>query len=69
MYFAEVTDVGSVRKAEPLKADNLAVAKREATRKQKFFGTCLVIGTSVNEFGFIESSSIVAHKVGDKWLD
>lgn len=69
MYFAEVSDVGSIRKAEPLKATNLVAAKREATRKMKFYGTGLIIGTSVNEFGFINLNSIVAHKVGDKWLD
>lgn len=44
---------GGLRKAEKLKATNLAAAKREATRKALHYGTRLVIGTEVNKDGFI----------------
>ena len=66
-YFSETTD-GGFGKAEPLKATNLTAAKREATRKQSFFGTWLTIGTAVNEDGFILPEHVLAVRSEDgKW--
>ena len=47
------------RKAKKLNATTLTAAKREATRKQVFQGTRLVIGTEVNEDGFITEAKAV----------
>lgn len=69
MYFAEVCDVGSNRKAEPLIAKTLTAAKREASRRQCFYCTCLIIGTELNGQGFIKPECIVATKVSGKWMD
>lgn len=69
MYFAEVSDVGSNRKAEPLRAKTLTAAKREASRRPCFYCTCLIIGTELNEHGFIKPECVVATKVSGKWMD
>ena len=58
---------GGYRKAERLDATNLAAAKREATRKQVYQGTRLVIGTEVNADGFIEEA--VSVKKDGIWND
>lgn len=56
-YISE--DNGGFLKAEKLNATTLAAAKREATRKQVFQGTRLVIGTEVNKDGFITEAKAV----------
>lgn len=68
-YFAEVPEPGSFGKAEALKAGNLTSAKREASRKSCFYGTTLVIGTELNEDGFIKPESVLASKIDGKWED
>ena len=69
LYFAEVSDVGSFAKAEPLKAQNLVSAKREASRKAAFYGTVLTIGTELTRDGFIKPESVLASKIDGKWED
>ena len=65
-YMCESLNSFKSRKAEPLKARNLASAKREASRKQAFEGTVLFIGTSLNN-GFLESAEVA--KFGKAWID
>lgn len=67
-YMMETTCPGDSRKAELLEAGSILSAKREASRKAKFYGTCLTIGTAVGPDGFLVPESIVAVKQGDgKW--
>lgn len=56
---------GGFRKAEKLNATTLTAAKREATRKQVFQGTKLVIGVEINENGFLKEA--VAMKKDGIW--
>lgn len=66
-YFSETTGV-SFREATPLKATNLTAAKREAARKQAFYGTTLTIGDAINEDGFILPEHVLAVRSEDgKW--
>lgn len=67
-YAAEVQNYGSFRKAEKLKATNLRAAKREASLNQVFQGTTLVLGTDVNEDGFI-LDPIARKEDGQRWED
>lgn len=55
-YVAEVQNVNSVREAE---------AKRKASRGQAFYGTVLVIGTEIDENGFITDPMV--YKESGKW--
>lgn len=55
--------------AEALKASNLISAKREASRKSCFYWTTLVIGTELNEDGFIKPESVLTSKIDGKWED
>ena len=57
---------GGFRKAEKLNAATLTAAKREATRKQVFQGTRLIIGTEVNKDGFITEAK--AEKKDGLWI-
>ena len=66
-YFSEVANLHSYREAEPLKANTLSAAKREASRKRAFFGTFLYIGTYIDEQGFIIEPLTVKTKEG--WRD
>ncbi|AAP95152.1 hypothetical protein A6046_03435 [[Haemophilus] ducreyi] len=68
-YFTETNDRKAYRQAEALKAKTLADAKREATRRQVFYGTVLKIGTiySLNANGLLVSE--ISYKDGDKWTD
>ena len=64
-YVAEVQNVNSVRKAEEISARDLTEAKRKASRSQAFCGTVLVIGTEINEDGFIKDPMV--YKESGKW--
>lgn len=44
-YMMETSNANAFCKAEPLKAQNLTAAKREASRKAAFCGTVITIGT------------------------
>ena len=66
-YFSEVANLHSYREAEPLKANTLSAAKREASRKKAFFGTFLYVGTHINEQKFIIDP--VAVKTKEGWRD
>ena len=63
-YFSEVANLHSYREAEPLKAQTLASAKREASKKRSFFGTFLYIGNSIDRNGFIIDPVAVKTKEG-----
>ena len=58
---------GGYRKAEKLNATTLTAAKQEATRKQVYMGTRLVIGTEVNKDGFIIDA--IASKKDGVWMN
>lgn len=64
-YVAEVQKVNSVREAEEISAKDLTEAKRKASRGQAFCGTVLVIGTEINEDGFITDPMV--YKESGKW--
>lgn len=66
-YFSEVANLHSYREAEPLKANTLSAAKREASRRRAFCGTFLYIGTYIDEHGFIIEPLMVKTKEG--WRD
>lgn len=66
-YFSEVANINSYREAEPLKANTLSAAKREASRKRSFVGTFLYIGNSIDQNGFIIDPLSVKTKKG--WRD
>lgn len=66
-YFSEVASINNYREAEPLKANTLSAAKREASKKRSFFGTFLYVGTCINEQGFIIEPLSV--KTKDGWRD
>lgn len=66
-YFSEVASLHSYREAEPLKANTLSAAKREASKKRAFCGTFLYIGNSINKQGFIIEPLSVKTKEG--WRD
>ena len=66
-YFSEVSNLNSYREAEPLRANTLSAAKREASRKKSFFGTFLYIGTHIDEQGFIIEPLTVKTREG--WRD
>lgn len=66
-YVAEVQNVNSVREAEEISAKNLAAAKRKASRGQAFYGTVLVIGTEINQDGFITDPLV--YKENGKWYN
>ena len=65
-YMVETTaPAAKTRKAEPLKAQNLTSAKREASRKSCICNSHLFIGYSVDANGFIEN--ICAEKENGTW--
>lgn len=64
-YVAEVQNVNSVREAEEISAKDLTEAKRKASRGQAFCGTVLVIGTEIDENGFI--TDLLVYKENGKW--
>lgn len=64
-YVAEVQNVNSVREAEEISAKDLTEAKRKASRGQAFYGTVLVIGTEIDENGFITDPMV--YKESGKW--
>lgn len=66
-YFSEVSNLNSYREAEPLKANTLAEAKKEASRTRAYLWTYLYIGTYINEQGFIIDP--VAVKTKEGWRD
>ncbi len=69
-YFSETDNFASYRVANALKAKTLTAAKREASRNKYFQGTCLKIGTAIDEDGFIVRSSLLSIKEeGEKWCD
>lgn len=68
LYVMEVTEENSFRKAEKLDAKTLKDAKKEAAKKQYFYGTVLEIGTEIDEEGFLVPSSVVAYRKGEgRW--
>ena len=66
-YVAEVQNVNSVREAEEISAKDLTEAKRKASRGQFFQGTVFVIGTEINQDGFIMNPLV--YKEHGKWYD
>lgn len=68
-YMMETSNANSFRKAEPLKAQNLTAAKREASRKAAFYDTVLTIGTELNDEGFLVPSGNVAIKSLGIWYN
>lgn len=68
-YMMETSNANAFCKAEPLKAQNLTAAKREASRKAAFYDTVLTIGTELNDEGFLVPSGNVAIKSLGIWYD
>lgn len=68
-YMMETGNANAFCKAEPLKAQNLTSAKREASRKAAFYDTVLTIGTELNDEGFLVPSGNVAIKSLGIWYD
>lgn len=66
MFYFEENNNGYSH-AEPLKAKNLTAAKREASRKQVFQGTRLVLGDSLD--GSYINHVISVKDRGGKWFD
>lgn len=66
-YMMESSNENSFRKAEPLKAESLIAAKREASRKAAFYDSVLTIGTEIDEDGFLVPSGNVAIKSIGIW--
>lgn len=66
-YMMETITGNSFRKTEPLKAENLTAAKREASRKAVFCDSVLTIGTEIDDEGFLVPSSNVAIKSIGIW--
>lgn len=73
LYMSEVTRVNAYRVAEPLKAQTLTAAKREASRKQVFYDTVLYIvdagGLVIDSLGtrYVDPSHAIAVKRGGTW--
>lgn len=68
-YMMETINANLFRKAEPLKAQNLTAAKREASRKAVFYDTVLTIGTKLNGEGLLVPSGNVAIKSLGIWYN
>ena len=68
-YFSEVQNPNSFREAEKLTAKDLVAAKQMASKRQAFQNTELVIGTKVNEDGFILPDDILSVKRDGRWID
>ena len=68
-YFAEIQDPCSFREAERIEAKNLVAAKQMASKRQAFQDTGLVIGTRVDEQGFIPTDAILSAKWDGHWTD
>lgn len=66
-YMMESSTANSFRKAEPLKAESLVAAKREASRKAAFYDSVLTIGTEIDDDGFLVPSGNVAIKSIGIW--
>lgn len=72
-YMSEVLRVNSYRVAEPLKAQTLTAAKREASRRQVFYETVLYItdagGLVTDSLGmrYVDPSRAIAVKRGGNW--
>lgn len=67
-YYIMETTPGGYREAKKIHATSLTAAKRAASRGQAFYGTELVIGTSVDENGFVRNR-IAVKTVGGEWVD
>lgn len=65
-YFAEVGNLNSYCKAEKIEAENLTAAKRMASRRQVFLGTCLKIGWGLDGNGFI-NELLTIKEPGKNW--
>lgn len=68
-YFAEVQNPNSFREAEKLTAKNLVAAKQMASKRQAFHDTGLVIGSRVDDQGFIPPDAVLSAKWDGHWTD
>lgn len=64
-YVSECLNTNSLRRAKMIYAKNLNIAKMIASKIQTFQNTVLIIGTNVNEDGFILEP--VTIKKDNKW--
>ena len=68
-FFSETTHVNSYRQAQKLNAKTLTEAKKEASRRQFFYGTVLKIAfkSGLNEEGLLIDPISIKSK--NKWYD
>ncbi|MCP4163484.1 MAG: hypothetical protein GY760_25785 [Deltaproteobacteria bacterium] len=67
-YIAETQHVNDFTKATKIEAKNLRGAKLAARKRRVFLGTCLSIGISTDENGFI-NDLISYTDINGEWLD
>lgn len=65
-YFSEVDSLNSYRQATKIEAESLTAAKKMASRRQVFQGTCLKIGWGLDSNGFI-NELLAIKEPGKKW--
>jgi len=68
-YFAETSNARALCQAQPLKAQTLTAAKREASLRKLERGTTLILATAagLSSYGFILDR--LAVKTCGKWAD